>query len=96
MRAMRPQDDAAKTISTLHFLMSAFADVLHDLGAAEVAARLPWIHPAADTPFPEPIAEPCVQAYSIAPTKPPAARAKTPAPGIRPSTSSASTAPPDP
>ena len=55
-----------KTASTLHRLIRSFADVLTDLGADDVASRLPWMDHPADDAFPEAIAEQCVQAYSVA------------------------------
>jgi len=63
---MHADTDTAKTQSALQFLMRSFATVLNELGAADVATRLPWVNPDAGISFPEPIAEQCVQAYSIA------------------------------
>ncbi len=61
----------AKLEATLALLMRTFARVLEDIGEGEVAARLPWpeLHAAASPPvgpWPEPLAERCVQASSIA------------------------------
>jgi phosphoenolpyruvate carboxylase len=70
---MAPTSRHRETLETLGFLMRSFRAVLEDVGAADVAARLPWgafgetEAQRAETsaePFPAPIAERCVQAYS--------------------------------
>lgn len=66
--AANPSD---RSDDTLALLMRTFADVLTSVGDAEVAALLPWRGLWDDTAtdaadFPEPLAERCMQAYSIA------------------------------